>query len=197
MVMMTFRQKLLSLFYPLLMKITSRANRKNALVQRSAPEPVVSFYVNQAETGNGKPVHFDAFRGKYVLLVNTASDCGYTAQYDGLGKLFDAYRDKLVILAFPSNDFKEQERGGDEEIAKFCRVNYGVQFPVMKKSVVLKKPGQHSVYAWLTDQQKNGWNNRVPVWNFSKYLVDPNGRLIAVFGPSADPMGPEIKSLLT
>jgi glutathione peroxidase len=126
------------------------------------------------------------------MLVNTASDCGYTNQYTDLQELADEYKDKLVIIGFPANDFKEQEKGTDEEIAQFCKVNYGVSFPLMKKSGVIKSAQQNPVYQWLTDSAKNGWNNKPPAWNFTKYLINENGVLVNYFGSSVSPMSNEV-----
>ena len=127
-----------------------------------------------------------------MLLVNTASNCGYTNQYDELQELYKRFENKLVILGFPANDFKEQEKGSDEEIAQFCKVNFGVTFPLMKKSSVVKNTDQNDVFKWLTDAAKNGWNSQQPSWNFSKYLVNENGVLTNYFDPSVSPLSEEV-----
>src|SRR6185295_11779982 len=111
---------------------------------------------------------------------NVASNCGFTGQYDELEKLYKSYGDELVILGFPANDFKEQEKGTDEEILQFCKVNFGVTFPLFQKHSVLK-PNQGAVYKWLTDPLENGWNVQQPTWNFCKYIVDETGNLKAFF----------------
>jgi glutathione peroxidase len=98
----------------------------------------------------------------------------------------------MVILGFPANDFKEQEKGSDEEIAQFCKVNYGVTFPLMKKSTVVKSPDQNPVYKWLSDSTQNGWCNKQPSWNFSKYLLDEHGNLLQYFDPAVSPLSPEV-----
>jgi glutathione peroxidase len=192
------RQKILKAFYPLLTGITKLTgkNSKVHLSDTSVQAPV-PFYNLVVKLNNGKELHFDSLRGKKVLLVNTASDCGYTAQYDELQKLQEMYKDKLVIIGFPANDFKEQEKGTDAEIAEFCRVNYGVTFPLAGKSSVLKGPNQHEVFDWLSNSKKNGWNEKAPVWNFSKYLVSEHGELIGYFEPSVSPLGKEIREALT
>ena len=133
-------------------------------------------------------MNFEKFRGKKVLLVNTASDCGYTGQYDELEKLYKQFQNKLVILGFPANDFKEQEKGTDEEIAQFCKINYGVTFPLIKKSSVIRGTEQNEVFQWLSDKSKNGWNDQQPTWNFAKYLVNENGVLTNYFAPSLSPL---------
>jgi glutathione peroxidase len=183
---MSYRQKVLKAIYPALMwwtKITK--NRISLASTKAAPFP---FYALNAVLNNGDTLMFESLRGKKVMLVNTASDCGYTDQYDDLEKLYKQYSGKLIVIGFPANDFKEQEKGTDEEIAQFCKLNYGVTFPLIKKSVVIQAPGQNDVYKWLTDPARNGWNDKAPTWNFSKYLVDEKGRLINYFGPSVPPM---------
>ena len=98
-----------------------------------------------------------------------------------------------MILGFPANDFKGQEPGSNQDIAAFCKANYGVTFPLSEKASVLKGPGQHPVYKWLTEPSQNGWNNQEPSWNFSKYLVDEKGKLVNYFGPSVSPGGKEMQ----
>jgi glutathione peroxidase len=102
------------------------------------------------------------------------------------------YKDKLVVIGFPANDFKEQEKGTDAAIAEFCKKNFGVTFPLMQKSVVIKSPLQNPVFQWLTDSARNGWNNKNPTWNFSKYLVNENGVLTNYFDPSVSPLNSEV-----
>ena len=159
-------------------------------------KPFTSFYDLSATANDGNNFYFAHLRGKKVLIVNTASDCGYTAQYSELQKLYEQQNDKIVIIAFPANDFKEQEQADDAAIAEFCKVNYGVSFPLMKKSVVVKNGGQHEVYKWLTDKNKNGWNDKAPEWNFSKYLINENGELINYFSPGVSPLGKELREAL-
>ena len=140
----------------------------------------------------GKELKFDSLKGKKILLVNTASDCGYTGQYDDLQKLYQDYSDRLMVIGFPANDFKQQEKGNDEEIAQFCKLNFGVTFPLAKKSPVIKGEDQQEVFRWLTDKTKNGWNNKQPSWNFSKYLVDEKGILTSYFDPAVSPLSEEV-----
>jgi len=156
----------------------------------------VSFYSLSDTAIDGNKFNFSALKGKKVLLVNTASDCGYTGQYEELQKLSDKFKGKLVVIGFPANDFKEQEKGTDEEIAKFCKLNYGIDFLLMKKSTVVKGASQNSVFKWLTEPAQNGWNEQQPVWNFSKYLVDENGRLINYFSPSIPPLDKELTNAI-
>jgi glutathione peroxidase len=190
---MTYRQKILKAVYPALMwwtKITGK-NTKTATNEKAAP--LVSFYNLKSTLNNGKELDFSQLKGKKVLIVNTASDCGYTNQYDDLQKLNEQYKDKLVILGFPANDFKEQEKGSDEEIAQFCKLNFGVTFPLMKKSIVIKNEQQNPIFQWLTDSTRNGWNQKAPSWNFSKYLINEDGALTNYFDPSVSPLSEEVK----
>jgi glutathione peroxidase len=191
------RQKILKAFYPILTGITKLTgkNSKVHLAQTSV-KPPVPFYSMTAQLSSGKQLPLESLRGKKVLLVNTASDCGYTAQYDELQKLQERFKDKLVIIGFPANDFKEQEKGSDNEIAEFCKINYGVTFPLAAKSSVIKGPDQNDIFKWLSDSSKNGWNIHAPVWNFSKYLVNEEGELLGYFEPSVSPVGKEIISAL-
>ena len=151
-----------------------------------------SFFDLKAIANNGKEISMNEYRGKKIILVNTASNCGYTGQYDELEKLYQENKDKLVILGFPANDFKNQEAGSDKEIEQFCRVNFGVTFPLFKKQSVLK-PNQEPVFKWLTDEKQNGWNKQEPVWNFSKYIIDETGNLTGFYGSAVSPLGKEIK----
>ena len=193
---MTTRQKILKTVYPAFMRITNWFNTNRGVFLNPGKTPLADFYQLRAKDISGGLVDFSGFRGKKVLLVNTASDCGYTAQYDELEQLWKNYGQHLTVIAFPANDFKEQEKGNAAEIAAFCRKNYGVSFPLMEKAVVLPGPAQHPVYQWLTRAGLNGWNDRPPSWNFAKYLVDERGHLQAYFGPSVSPLSTDITSLL-
>lgn len=159
-------------------------------------QPTASFYDLSVNLNTGETLSFSALKGKKVLLVNTASDCGYTPQYADLQSLHEAQKDQLVILGFPANDFGEQEKGTDAEIAGFCLRNFGVSFPLVNKSTVIKGANQHPVFQWLTNPALNGWNDQPPVWNFSKYLVSEEGVLLQYFEPSVSPSGPEIANAL-
>lgn len=155
----------------------------------------VDFYNLSYKRLSGEVIKFDQFKGKKVLIVNTASKCGYTGQYEKLQQLYEKYSNRLVIIGFPSNDFGAQEPGSNEEIALFCKENYGVSFIMMEKSSVKGKE-KNSVFQWLTSASKNGWNNTEPSWNFWKYLVDEHGNLIAFFPSKVDPMSKEITDKL-
>ena len=194
---MTLRQSLLKTFYPVLMFANKIFAGNNTILQNTAnTKPPVSFFSLKAVGNKGQTINFETFKGKKVLIVNTASNCGYTGQYEELEKLHNQYKNNLVIIGFPANDFKDQETGTDEDIATFCKTNFGVSFPLMKKSIVIKTAQQNEVFQWLTDKNKNGWNNRPPEWNFSKYLVDENGVLLSYFPPVISPLGNEITNAI-
>ncbi|MDQ6844594.1 MAG: glutathione peroxidase [Bacteroidota bacterium] len=147
---------------------------------------LVDFYSLIAISNTGEKISFEKYRTKKVLLVNLASQCGYTPQYKEL-ELLHQQNKNLIILGFPSNNFGAQEPGSDDEIANFCKVNYGVTFPLFKKDDV-KGTNKQPVYQWLTDASKNGWNDEPPQWNFYKYLVDENGNLSKIFSSSFSPL---------
>jgi glutathione peroxidase len=192
---MTYRQKVLKAVYPAFMWFT-KLTGKNAQELSGVKEPPVSFYLLKDILNNGDTLDFASLKGKKVLLVNTASNCGYTNQYDDLQKLSEDYKSKLVILGFPANDFKEQEKGTDKEIAEFCKLNFGVTFPLMQKSIVIKSPQQNPIFQWLTKAAKNGWNDKAPTWNFSKYLVNEKGVLTNYFDPSVSPLSDVVKKAI-
>ncbi|MEN9497614.1 MAG: hypothetical protein RL750_513 [Bacteroidota bacterium] len=193
---MSFRQKILRTLYPALMWMTRLSGKNTTVLMRSGIEPRSSIYDLSVNTLSGDTLSFADHRGKFLLLVNTASDCGYTGQYAELQTLQDRFSDRLQIVAFPSNDFKEQEKGSDAEIAGFCQRNYGVRFPVASKGIVLRISGQQPVFDWLTDPNKNGWNSLNPQWNFAKFLLDREGRLIRYFGPSVSPLSEDVLMVL-
>lgn len=192
---MTLKQRLLKWANPVYQWITSvfgsrgqiRANNGNS----AAPVP---FYGLSTVLNNADSLLFTALRNKKVLLVNTASDCVYTSQYKELQHLAEQYADRLIVIAFPSNDFGNQEPGTDGQIAAFCDRNYHVCFPISRKATVKKGKTQHDVYQWLTDKSKNGWNDHAPDWNFAKYLVNEQGQLTHYIGPAVSPK--RIKKLL-
>ncbi|MCJ9429417.1 glutathione peroxidase [Kordiimonas marina] len=137
-----------------------------------------------------KPLPMKSFEGKAVLIVNTASYCGYTPQFKGLEALWRAYRDKgLVVLGIPANDFGDQEPGSEKNIKNFCKVNFQVDFPMTKKMIVDGKEGTADIYNWLAS--KLGEDSR-PKWNFYKYLVDRQGNPVAYFPSKVTPESPEL-----
>jgi len=194
---MTVRQTLLKVIYPLWMSFTrSFGKRSKVLINKKNIQPLQSFYNLSTQLNNGSILSFNSLKGRKLLLVNTASDCGYTNQYDDLQKLYEQYRDVLTVVAFPANDFKEQEKGSDEEIGNFCKINYGVTFPIALKSSVIKGDSQQKVFQWLTDKTKNGWNNHPPTWNFSKYLLNEEGVLMGYFDAAISPLSEEVRKAI-
>lgn len=154
-----------------------------------------SFYELKAIGIDGEEISFNQYKGKKVLIVNVATKCGYTYQYEGMQKLNDLYGDKVAVLGFPANDFLFQESGSNESIAEFCESVFGVTFQMFEK-ITTKGRNQSPVYTWLSDSNLNGWNNQRPTWNFCKYLIDENGELIAFFDSRVKPLSEEITSLL-
>jgi len=189
---MTFKQKVLKSVYPVWMWFAGKKGINTNNLSNEKALPAIPFYSLTDTSINGQAFDLEKLKGKKVMLVNTASDCGYTGQYDDLQKLSEQYKDRLVVMGFPANDFKEQEKGTDKEIAEFCKINFGVSFPLMQKSSVLRGPRQNKIFDWLTDPAKNGWNSQQPTWNFCKYIVDEQGRLTHYFGSTIEPLGKEI-----
>jgi len=142
----------------------------------------------------GNTFDFSTLKGKKIMVVNTASECGLTPQYEDLQKLYDTYKDKnFIIIGFPANNFGKQEPGTDKEIATFCKENYGVTFPMMSK-ISVKGKDMHKVYQFLTQKEKNGLENSKVVWNFQKYLLNKKGELFKVIPPKTLPTDPGIIS---
>ncbi len=189
--MATFKQKILRFLYPLIRKASKSGKNGTVIINENNATSIVSFYQQKAILNNGNLIDFSVYSGKKVLIVNTASNCGYTGQYAELQKLHEKLGDKLAIIAFPANDFAEQEKSSDNEISQFCQINYGVTFPIAKKGVVVKSKEQQPIFKWLTDKRANGWNSHQPDWNFGKYVIDEKGNLTNYFGPSISPLDSE------
>lgn len=146
-------------------------------------------------TLQGKPLHLNDFSNKYILFVNVASKCGFTPQYRGLEELYQQYKDKLVVIGVPCNQFGNQEPGTANEIQEFCEVNYGVSFPITEK-VDVKGQDQHPLYSWLTNKDFNGTKSSTVRWNFQKYLVSPDGKLIDYYFSITKPTSKKITNHL-
>jgi len=153
---------------------------------------MIGFYDIQVEMITGVPIKLEAYKGKTLLIVNTASRCGFTGQYDGLQKLYETYQEKgLVVLGFPSNDFMKQEPGTNEEIQTFCKLNYGVTFPMFSK-ISVKGKEAHPLYRYLTSEEANpGFGGKIS-WNFNKFLISKDGITVARFGSRTNPDDPEL-----
>jgi glutathione peroxidase len=190
---MTGKQKIMKTIYPLITRVT-RLFGKNSdvLVNSDGKPPVKSLYNLPVKLNSGSELDLEELSGKKILIVNTASDCGYTRQYEELQQLHERYQGKLQVIGFPANDFSEQEKGSDAEIMQFCKLNYGISFPLSTKTVVIKTQNQNPVFEWLSNKNLNGWNDKAPSWNFSKYLVNEKGILTHYFDPSVSPLGRDI-----
>lgn len=151
-----------------------------------------SFYDFTVQTIDGKELPLSSFKGKKVLVVNVASKCGFTSQYAKLQELYSMYgKDDFVIIGFPANNFLHQEPGSNEEIKEFCTLNYGVTFPMMAK-ISVKGKDMAPLYKWLTQKSENGVQDAKVGWNFHKFLIDENGKWVASYGSSTDPLSKEI-----
>lgn len=168
---------------------------------------VASIYDFKVQGLDGREIDFSKYKGKKILVVNTASECGNTPQYEGLQKLYDQYKDKLVVIGFPANNFGGQEPGSNEQIKEFCKKHYGVTFPMAEK-VSVRGEDIHPLFKWLVEQSKEmakglpaGTSQEIVwkrflqdpvIWNFTKFLVNEKGELVAVFHNKISPTSPEI-----
>ena len=160
---------------------------KNSLINSDKTVAVNSVHQFKVKDLYGEDFDFSTLKGKKIMIVNTASKCGLTPQYKILQKVYNTYKDQnFTIIGFPANNFKEQEPGTNAEIAEFCKKNYGVTFPMMSK-IDVKGENQHKVYQFFTQKDKNGFSNNEVKWNFQKYLIDENGKLVNVISPSIQP----------
>ena len=164
------------------------SNNKNDKKKMSISESIYNIKVNKLD---GTSLDLKEFKGKKMLFVNVASKCGYTPQYAELQELYDQYSEKLEIFGVPCNQFGGQEPGSDEEIAQFCKKNYGVTFTMLEK-VDVKGSSQHPLYSWLTTKEKNGVMDATVKWNFHKFLVDEEGALINMYNSRTNPVGAEM-----
>jgi len=172
----------------------SCSQSKNAGIPKdqAKQEDIYQFKVPGLE---GDEIDFSSFKGKKILVVNTASECGYTPQYKELEELYRKYKDKLMVVGFPANNFGDQEKGTNEEIKAFCQKNYGVTFPMAAK-ISVKGSDIAPIYHWLTSKEQNGVLDADVKWNFNKFLLDENGKLVAYFPSKITPMSVEITSKL-
>ena len=192
--------------FTILFIISSIALLACTKVHKSSPEKGIGneddrkrespFYSFKMKKLNGEVLDFQTLKGKKILIVNTASKCGYTPQYEALQELHEKYED-LVILGFPCNQFGGQEPGSSDEIASFCKLNYGVTFTMMEKINVKKGDDQAPLYRWLSDPSENGWNDEAPSWNFCKYYINEKGELKDFFNSNIKPMDEEITKAIS
>jgi glutathione peroxidase len=156
---------------------------------------VKSIYDFKLKTLDGEEISLAKFAGKKMLLINVASECGFTPQYKNLQALHEQYGDKVTLIAFPANNFGKQEPGNSAEIKNFCSKNYGVTFQMMEK-ISVKGEDTHPLYSWLSNKDENGCCDNAPNWNFCKYLIDEKGQIVKFFSSKVDPLSTEITSLL-
>ena len=166
---------------------TTMENNANP-AQSNAPTSVYDF---EFKTLMGETIALNQFKSRKMLIVNVASECGYTPQYKELQELYDKYGSKVVVLGFPANDFGGQEPGSNEEIATFCERNYGVKFPVFQK-IAVTGPDTHPLYKYLSDKSQNGVTSEAPTWNFCKYLIDERGNVVKFFPSKVSPLSSDI-----
>ena len=177
-------------------RCTATSANRPKIVNATMNPTATSFYDLKVKAIDGSIYDFATLKGKKVLIVNTASKCGYTPQYATLEKLHAQYKDKnVVVLGFPCNQFMGQEPGSATEITAFCQKNYGVTFQLFDK-IDVKGSEQSHVYAWLSTKAQNGWNDQVPSWNFCKYLINEKGELVSFFKSDVEPLSAEITSKL-
>ena len=154
-----------------------------------------SFHTLSAKSLDGQTISMDQYKGKKIIVLNTASRCGYTPQYADWEAYYEKNKDNVVVLGFPCNQFMGQEPGTAEDIQAFCQKNYGVSFQMFDK-VDVKGSEQSPIYKWLSDSSLNGWNSEVPSWNFCKYLIDENGKLTNFFASGVTPESAEFKKAM-
>lgn len=184
-------------FILLLTILACNASKNNAAETQATPvatQPtsIYQFAVNDID---GAPLDWNKFKGKKILVVNTASKCGFTPQYKELEALYQQYGNKVTVLGFPANNFAGQEPGSNEDIKQFCSTNYNVTFPMASK-ISVKGSDIAPVYSWLTQKSQNGVLDAEVGWNFNKFLLDEEGRLIAWFPSKVKPLDNEIVSKL-
>lgn len=185
--------KFLSLI-PLLLVALFSLNKMQNANNESLKIKKMSIHEFKVENINGEEFDFSSLNGKKIMVVNTASKCGLTPQYEKLEALYQKYKnDNFIIIGFPSNDFMGQEPGSNEEIIAFCKKNYGVSFPMMSK-VKVKGNDKCDIYSFLTSKSQNGLEDNKVQWNFQKYLLDENGFLVKVLSPRTLPDDPQISS---
>jgi len=159
----------------------------------NAQESIYDVAINDI---SGNPIDFNEFKGKHILFVNVASECGFTPQYAGLEELYQQFKDGLVVIGLPCNQFGGQEPGAEKEIQQFCSKNFGVTFLLTEK-IEVKGEGKHPLYNWLTDKKINGKSSSTVKWNFQKYIVDKKGEFVNYFYSTTKPLSSKITSCFT
>ena len=190
-------KKIIYLSFLCLLTISCKNNaqeKKEATnLKQTIMQPKTSIYTIAINNLNGDPINLADYKGKKILFVNVASECGFTPQYKDLQELHKTYGEKLVVIGLPCNQFGEQEPGNASEIQDFCSKNYGVEFLITEK-IDVKGANQHPLYAWLTNKDLNGSKSSTVKWNFQKYLVDEQGNFIDFYYSITNPLATEITS---
>lgn len=161
----------------------------------NSTNPMKNIYDIPINSLIGEPIDLGDFKGKKILFVNVASECGFTPQYEDMQKLHEEFGNEITVIGVPCNQFGEQESGTAKEIENFCQKNYGVSF-IMTEKIDVKGDNQHPLYTWLTEKDQNGVESSSIKWNFQKYLIDENGRYIDVFYSTTNPMSDKITNYL-
>jgi glutathione peroxidase len=183
-IMLANLMKIGSLLGMLAVPFTQNVTKSRPMeIEVPAKQTLYDFKMKSLE---GKEVDLSVYKGKKVIILNTASKCGYTPQYADWEAFHKANQEKVVVLGFPANEFGGQEPGSDGEISSFCQKNYGVTFPMFSK-VVVKGEGKCNLYKWLTTKDLNGWNEKEPSWNFCKYVINEKGELTHFFASGVKP----------
>lgn len=181
-------------FAPAILSVVAILISSSFSIDHQIKNKKMSIHEFKVESISGESYDFSNLKGKKIMIVNTASKCGLTPQYEQLEALYQKYKnDNFVIVGFPSNDFMGQEPGSNEDIVDFCKKNYGVTFPLMSK-VKVKGKGMCDVYSFLTNKSKNGLEDNKVQWNFQKYLLDENGYLVKVISPRITPDDSQISA---
>jgi glutathione peroxidase len=158
----------------------------------NAQESIYDIAINDI---SGNPIDLNEFKGKHIMFVNVASECGFTPQYAGLEELHQQFEEGLVVIGLPCNQFGGQEKGTEKEIQQFCKLNFGVSFLLTEK-IEVKGEGKHPLYSWLTDKKINGKSSSSVKWNFQKYVVNEKGEFVNYFYSTTKPLSPKITSIL-
>ena len=175
--------------------VFSMAFSKNVIESKGVVNSASSFYDLAINDINGKKINLAKFKGKKVMIVNVASRCGYTSQYEDLQALYEKNKDKLEIIAVPCNDYGSQESGSNSEIKNFCETKYGVSFTMGSKQKIKSSPIS-DLYQWLSDPKQNGWNSSLPSWNFCKYVINEDGQLTHFLRSGVNPTGNEMLEII-
>ena len=175
--------------------VFSMAFSKNVIESKGVVNSPSSFYDLAINDINGKKINLAKFKGKKIMIVNVASRCGYTSQYEDLQALYEKNKDKLEIIAVPCNDYGSQESGSNSEIKNFCETRYGVSFTMGSKQKIKSSPIS-ALYQWLSDPKQNGWNSSLPSWNFCKYVINEDGQLTHFLRSGVNPTGKEMIEII-